>query len=56
MKAKDLKELLKDINDETIIKFYIWDYEYDDINPSEIGIGKFIDLDEGNYFNIGVNK
>jgi len=60
MKAKEWKDLFKDINDETEVIPYIYDYEYDDAEPHEIGIGKFVKLEQGYrnsmYINIGVNK
>lgn len=56
MKVKELKELLSNKLDEDEIKFYIWDYEYREEEPYEIGLGKFVELDSSNYFNIGVNK
>lgn len=59
MKGRELKEFINKLHDEAEYKFYIWDYEYDEENPSEIGIGKIINITEGllfNYINIGVNR
>lgn len=37
----ELIELLKDLDDNAKIKFYVMDYEYDNENPYDCGSGEF---------------
>ena len=56
---KELIEKLESLNKDDVIKFYIWDYEYNDDDPYDYGVGKLISVEKteyGNYINIGINK
>ena len=59
MKKSDLLKELETIGDDEKIEFYIWDYEYDDENPYDVGSGEFTGIDKGldcRYINIGIHK
>lgn len=57
-KSELLKEL-EGVKDDDELEFYVWDYEYDDEEPYEVGTGKFTSIELGmdtTYLNIGVHK
>lgn len=59
MTKLELMNTIKDLKDDAEITFYVWDYEYDNDNPYEIGTAKPTGLEitsYGNYFNLGVHK
>jgi hypothetical protein len=59
MKAKELKKLFENIDDEVDIIPYILDFEYFDDFPEDLGKGIFLDLEDGcenMYLNIGIHK
>ena len=55
MKVKDFKKIVEGMGDEVEVYFYINDYEYDEDEPQELGVGKFVSL-SGRCINIGINK
>ncbi|MBU3186563.1 hypothetical protein [Clostridium estertheticum] len=54
MTVKELREILNNCKDEDKIKFYVWDYEYDEEDPEEVGIAKFKSAN-GLYLNLGLH-
>ena len=55
----ELIELLKDLDDNAKIKFYVMDYEYDNEDPYDCGSGEFLSIQKSpavTYINIGIHK